>query len=79
MTSGQLTYAQEHAYSFAPVVQREPAIESESRAFEAWYDFWSSNAGYSNTYLELFKNEYYAWSETHETDNSPTSHLCVDL
>ena len=55
MTSGQLTYAEEHAYSVAPVVQREPAIKSESRAFEARYDFCSSNAGVSNTYLELFK------------------------
>ena len=39
MTSGQLTYAEEHAYSVAPVVQREPAIKSESRAFEARYNF----------------------------------------
>ena len=74
MTSDQLTCGEEHAYSFAPVVQREPAIESESRAFEARYDFCSSNTGYSKTYLELFENEYYVWSKTHETDNSPTSH-----
>ena len=79
MTNGLLTYSEEYAYTFAPAVQRESTIESESRTFEARFDFCSFNAGYSNADLESFQNEYHAWLEAYETANSPTGYWYVDL
>jgi hypothetical protein len=79
MTSGLLTYSEDYAYTFAPAVQRDPTIESDSRTFEARYDFCSFNDGHSNADLESFQNEYHAWLEAYETDNGPTGYWYVDL
>ena len=46
--------------------------------FEARYDFFSFNDGYSNADLELFQNQYHAWLEAYETDNSLTGYWYVD-
>jgi len=79
MTSGLLTYSEEYAYAFAPSVQRNPSLESDSRVFEAQFSFCNFKDGYSGADLEAFQNDYHAWLQAYETDNGATRYWYVNL
>ena len=79
MTSELLTYSEEHAYAFAPTVQRSASAESDSKSFRAQYAFCNFNDGYSQIDLAQFQTAYHAWIDAYERDNGPTGYWYVDL
>ena len=79
MTSELLTYSEEHAYAFAPTIQRRASAESENQSFRAQYAFCNFNEGYSQADLAQFQTAYHAWIDAYEQDKGPTGYWYVNL